>query len=164
MGWKNLDAEQFAETYLDFLKDLCKACTVRKSELRSSLRAAKMGLSPAECDLSANKVHESISYCRRRLRDRGSGIYLPQSCKALLKIWAKVETPTQKEKPAKKAAEPEEEKSIRDVFGLKKKEKDVPMIDVDSGDEEEDEPPDPAPGSSRSQHQPLGCNKGWVAN
>ena len=149
MAWRNLDFEQFAESHLDFMKDLCRASPqVRKSELRATMASAKLALTPAECALFVDKVKGSISYCRTRLRNKGSGKFLPPACRALARVWARVAPKGSKKKLAaqgpekKKLAEedPEPEKvsepevpvaekvpeattrrNIREVFQLKEK-------------------------------------------
>ena len=90
MAWKNMDAEEFAEAYIGLLKSLAKASPqVRKSEFRRAVGAARLSLSAAETDLLATKVKGSTSYARKRLRDAGSGKFLPRPVAALLKIWSR---------------------------------------------------------------------------
>ena len=90
MSWRNMDPEEFAEGFLPFLKSLGKVSPrLRKSELLRAFLAAKLSLSAAESHLLCSKVTGSISYAKKRLRDAGSGRFLPSPVQALLKIWCR---------------------------------------------------------------------------
>ena len=128
LGWKNQDSEQFCEKQLQLLKSLAKATTkLTKSFMRMTLLAAKLGISNAEADLFVEKIKGAVQYIRRRIRDSGSGKFLPAACQALLKIWSRQFTKVGKSK--KKAVKDmkleteEKPQSLRDIFGLGKKQK-----------------------------------------
>ena len=90
LGWRNNDCEQFANNQLPLLKSLSKAsCSFKKTELRVAVQAAKLSISAAEGELLVGKIKDTVMYVRRRLRDMGSGKFLPYPCQALLKIWSR---------------------------------------------------------------------------
>ena len=152
LNWKNLDAELFAETHLELLKGLLTISPqVNKSDLRMCLSAGKFSLTSSEIDLFATKVRDCIKYIRRRLRDMGSGKFLPQSCRAVLKVWTK-QMPKHKPKASAKGLSKAKSSSdgdaagpqgIRDVFGLeakekKKDEKELQEISISSSGDDDD--------------------------
>ena len=90
MSWKNQDYEQFTEAQLPLLRSLAAVrLHLPKSKLRKALHPAKLALSPAEGQLLLEKIKGSISYAKRRLRDCGSGRFLPLPVAALLRVWTK---------------------------------------------------------------------------
>ena len=146
-----MDPEEFAQSYVNVLKSVCKvAPCVKKSELLRAIKAAKLSLSAAEAQLFSQKFKGAITFARKRLRDAGSGIHLPSSVKALMRVWARhgKEKAEQKKRnmvknnpayptKAKKVVCMEEENSelsIRQVFGLREK-VDVTKVDLTSDDE-----------------------------
>ena len=139
LGWKNMDSEEFSETYLAFLKDLGNVTkALRKSDLMKALSTTKLTITMAEAELLARKVKDAISYCRRRIRDSGSGKRLPRPVLAMIKIWSrtsqkKVSRVNEKPmEPAKMEKEPPkklEKQSLRDIFGLGKAQK-APCVDL----------------------------------
>ena len=87
-SWKGMDSEEFGEAMLPLLKEVAKlSVRVSKTELRLGLTAAKLSLSPAEQDLFADKLSWCISYCKRRVRNCGSGVRLPKFVTSLLSVW-----------------------------------------------------------------------------
>ena len=89
-AWTNMNPEEFSESFLGLMKDLANATyKLRKSDCLRALRVSKLSLTPAELDLLAEKIKNTVRYARKRLRDCGSGKRLPMPVQALLKIWAK---------------------------------------------------------------------------
>ena len=88
MSWRHMDCEQFSASFLPLLKSLAKLSTrIRKSETRRAVATAKLNLTGPEAEELTNKVSGSISYAKRKLRDAGSGKFLPPAVQALLRIW-----------------------------------------------------------------------------
>ena len=74
LGWKAMDPSEFSESFFS----LCKAIaehTVRLSsgKLRSAISKSKLGLSQAEGHLLAEKIPNSFTWAKTKLRDSGSG-------------------------------------------------------------------------------------------
>ena len=158
LSWKNLDTQQFAQAQLPLLKGLAQASvSLPKSLLRTSIQHAKLTLSPSECELLLEKIKNTFQWCRKRLRDAGSGVHLPMEVRAVGRLWSKGKLGSKKKSqkaPKKKAlsvekkdlkekaisVENEDPKTkanydIRSVFGLPGKAVDVVAIPSESDTE-----------------------------
>ena len=146
---------------MPLLKEVGKlSIRISKTELRQGLNLCKLSLSPAELDNFANKCSNCITYCKRRLRDAGSGARLPKFIHTLVAIWQRhhgkrrstsqkkkrkakgqeatneMEETKQKDKEDTKQEDKEDTKQkrdIRSVFGLPAKV--VDQVDVPSSSE-----------------------------
>ena len=82
-----MNAEEFVDTYIGMLKLIGKhTLKLNKSDVRKALARGHIALTPADMDHYSQKLCHSISYVKRRLRQQGSGKYLPSGCRALLKV------------------------------------------------------------------------------
>ena len=152
LGWKHLDSEQFSSFFLKMLKSLAQLTPrVTKGILKKNLSAAKLNISEAEAAHLADKVKNAYTYVREKIRNSGSGRYLPMPCRALLNIWCKQghgkRAAKKKEKleamGAGKADDDEmptqkKAQNIRETLGLGPKKK-APLVHIHSSDEESDE-------------------------
>ena len=87
LGWKGMDSDEFALAFLPLLKQLGRyTIKLNKTDVRKALAGAHLAVTVAEMDLYANKLCGTLSYIKRRLRDKGSGTRLPDHCKTLLKV------------------------------------------------------------------------------
>ena len=144
MGWKNMDMSQFSQTFLPLLKSMAKvSCLMTKSKMRASLRLAKLQMTPCEEDLLLEKLKNTFTWIRRRLRDAGSGAHLPAEVRAIGRIWGKAKAGKERKKVEKqrKKEEPSEEDEeqptdIRQIFGLSPKKKKVAAVEVLDSDSE----------------------------
>ena len=179
LGWKHMDPEEFATCFLQMLKGLGQISDrVRKSELKVIVQDGKFRLSSSEIHLFAEKVASTIKFCKQKLRDSGSGKFLPAPCVALRKIWSrtrigktymkgKAKGQKQQSSPKKKD---EKAIGIRDVFGLPPKRKSE-LVRLDSTSSSEDfqpatrvsssssAPSAPSSGSWETCPKPLGPNQ-----
>ena len=153
MTWKSMDLLEFAESYSNLFKSLGKY-TVRlnKVSFGTAVRLCKTQLSPSEIDTLTHKVLATITHIKQRLRDAGSGKFLPPVVVAMEKVWRKHESRPKKVKHVAKGAKEEakekkkgedgirsvgakEEKKgeddIRSVFGLPQKQIEVVSSDQD---------------------------------
>ena len=89
LGWKNLDSQQFSQAQLPLLKSLAREGGLTKSSLKAGVAQAKLSMSSAEQDLLVEKIKNCFSWCRKRLRDAGSGVNLPSSVKAVARLLCK---------------------------------------------------------------------------
>ena len=160
LGWKHMDAEEFGQYFINLLKGLGKISDrLRKSEVKVILAEGKFKLSPSEIHLFADKVASTVRYCKQRLRDCGSGRFLPQPCLALGKIWSRTKTGQKfmkaKAKAQKKQSNTPEKKQvptetpIREVFGLPPKKK-AELVHVASSESSDEALPPPEVSSSSS--------------
>ena len=104
-----MDFDEFSEGYLKLLQDLARV-TVRcnKKELRKGMANSHVSLTAGEMALLADKIVGTINYLKTKLRDAGSGKFLPFPATSLLKIWhanhnvnaAKPQKPAKTGKPA----------------------------------------------------------------
>ena len=86
-GWHAMNSEEFCDSFLGLLKELGRhSLKLNKSEVRKSLANAHLRLTPAEMDHFSRKLTDSISYVKRRLRQKGSGKRLPAACRSLAKV------------------------------------------------------------------------------
>ena len=82
-----MNSEEFVESNIGLLKQIGRhTLRLNKSSVRKSLARGHLQLSVAEIDFFADKLTNAISYVKRRLRDQGSGKYLPGPCRSLLKV------------------------------------------------------------------------------
>ena len=165
LGWKNMDSQEFAQAHLSLLKGLAKTGgSLAKSALRKGIQGARFTLTAPEADLLVEKLHGTLSWCRRRLRDAGSGVYLPGEIKTIARAWGKLSSTSKTSKKAtkkdpEKAASPDpdvhEVKDIRSVFGLPPKgAKEVVSI-PDSDDDDDDDETDFHGGGGGPKTQPT---------
>ena len=161
MSWRNMDYEEYAEAFLPFLKGLGKvSCNLTKAQISRALTVSKLALSSAETALLTEKTRGCISYIKKKIRDSGSGKFLPRACQALIRTWSKYAEQIKefeekkKKRDLEKLSRSEKEKdvekkqdeqkdlkstSIRDVLGLSVK-KEVVCTKVDLvGDDDDDE-------------------------
>ena len=97
MQWKNNDAQEFCQGCLPLLKGLSKTSpNPPKSQLRKALQAAKLSISSSEAELLIEKIRSSMKWARAKLRNSGSGAFLPAEVKTLGKLWARVKVPSKK--------------------------------------------------------------------
>ena len=142
LGWKNMDPEEFGLAFINLMKELGKVATqVTKVSLRIALRASRLALTAAEGDLLSSKIRSTQTWVRKKLRDAGSGKFLPRQVVAIAKVWRGPgkERKNKKEKKKKKDSEDESvpampsPKKIRSLFGLpEKKVTEVEVLDSDS--------------------------------
>ena len=85
-GWKNMDPEQFSE-------HTGRSTRISRSDLETAIQNQKMQLTAPEVALFVEKVANSFSYTKRKLRDAGSGRFLPPSVVALQRCWKKLQRP-----------------------------------------------------------------------
>ena len=159
MAWKNMDVEQCSQLMLPLFKSLAKiAVYVKKSDLRCALKSAKLSLTNSEGELLLEKIKTTFTWVRRRLRDAGSGVYLPAEVKAIARVWGKgkgakagkkgsVEEEGQKSE--KENASTTSGIDMREVFGLSpKREVESKVVEVNSSDSESSVDVPAAPSSS----------------
>ena len=155
MSWKAMDPLEFAEAHLEFMKSLAKySVRINKHEFGSAVRKSKIKLTSSEVALLSEKVASCIHWLKQKLRDAGSGKFLPAPCLAIQKAWRRHEKPAKPrrnermpkkhenpkkdeeadEKEAKKKAneddKPKQDMDIRMVFGLPPKE--IVKLDLSS--------------------------------
>ena len=89
MGWKNMDAEEFCDGFLPLLKSLARITyNLPQTTLDKVVASSKLRLTSAEEHLLATKIRDAVKYAKKKLRDAGSGKFLPLPIKALLRIWS----------------------------------------------------------------------------
>ena len=89
MSWKSMDLEEFSEGYLKLLQDLGRqSIKVNRVELRRALSKAHLSLTPSEIRSLADKIVGTITFIKDKLRNAGSGKFLPHPVSSMLKIWA----------------------------------------------------------------------------
>ena len=154
LSWKSQDFEECLEGYMPMFKALCRhSIKFNRTMLRRGCANAHLGLTPNEVDTFSEKVVAVIKYVKRRLRDRGSGKFLPGCVIAIEKIW-KQHHQCSKEKGKEKRKsggskearldrsllDPKAAGGIRAVFGLGSKTADASIpIDLLSSDSDLEE-------------------------
>ena len=88
MTWKHMDPEELAGAFLGLMKSLAKVSyELPKASLRAAVKATRMAMTPAEQELLALKLRSSFTWVRKRLRDAGSGKFLPSQVVAIARVW-----------------------------------------------------------------------------
>ena len=144
LGWKHNDAQEFLDAQLGLLKSLVRvSLSLPKSRLKMLINGAKLSLESQEVVLLIEKIRGALSYAMERLRNAGSGKFLPASVLSLSKCWQnsmKALRESRKEKKTKKkgsqatetsqGASPKqkEKKNIRKLFGLSPKAKAIEVL------------------------------------
>ena len=165
LGWKNMDSQEFAQAHLPLLKALAKiGGSLAKSALRKGVQGARFTLTYPEADLLVEKLHGTFRWCRRRLRDAGSGVYLPGEIKAIARAWGKVTSKSKtSQKPTKQDPDVADVKNIRSLFGLPpKKAKEVVSIPDSDDDDDEEEIDDDVGGGDGPKKQPTSSSSSLV--
>ena len=112
-------------------KEFCQGClSLPKSKLRQAITAAKLSISSSKAELLIEKNRKSMRWARAKLRNSGSGVFLPAEVKTLGKLWARAKVPSTKTPKEKALKEPkgkvmesdaekqDNEASVRELFGL----------------------------------------------
>ena len=142
LGWKNYDSEEFAQGMWKMVKSLANIGNrFKKMDLLQALNVTKLSITSAEADLFSQKICNCFTYMKTKLRDAGSGKFLPMPCQQIRKMWSRQPKGKPKLKckdDDKDGAEPKGD--IRKTLGLGPKEAPI-CIDVlsDSQGEEEQE-------------------------
>ena len=142
MGWQNMSPQEFSDTHLGILKGLARVLvSIPKSQLRYCIKESNLTLEVQERELLVEKIRSAMSWCKDKLRNAGSGKFLPGPCKALSRAL----------KPAKRKAPPKDKDEqqvvdikekptpaqIRQSFGLADK-KNTTTLDISSTSSESD--------------------------
>ena len=141
LGWKNNDCEEFAEGQLKMLKGFAAlGYGVKKTALLAAIPHAKLAISSAEGDLLCEKIKNTFSYIKRKLRYCGSGKFLPSSCQQVLKVWSRYGKQPKRIPKGKTSQENEKDveqppKPIRETLGLPPKKK-ADLVEVLSSDDD----------------------------
>ena len=175
LGWKNLDSQEMCQSYMPLLKGVAQAgLSVPKSVLKATLKEANLSLSPSELDLFVAKVRDAISWSKEKIRNSGSGAYLPSQVKVLAKLWGKGKVmkkkvggrppgDEKKKKPSGSVEAPDEKPNVRELFGLAPKTKPVQVDVSSSADDDGDDDEDPAAQPSASSSSLPAVDPGsWI--
>ena len=107
LAWKGMDPMEFTEAFLPLLKSIAAhSVRIKKVDFGSAVRKCKTSLTSAEIDLLTEKVSTSIYSVKKRLRDAGSGAFLPAAVISMRKAWKKHETKPKAKKEIVKEDKP----------------------------------------------------------
>ena len=137
LAWKSMSPLEFGESMLEMMKSLAKqSVRLNFQEFRSALSKTKVAITCDEADLLIEKVKVCIKVVKQRLRDCGSGKFLPPIAVALNRIWKKHEKPIKKKKKKEEAGQSSKGVCIRDVFGLppKQEPEHISLLSTESED------------------------------
>ena len=139
MGWKNMDPSEISLQHLQFFKAVAKVVyTPTKTGLRRGVLQSKLALSIEEAALLREKVKNTLTWCKQKLRYAGSGKFLPSQVVAIAKVW-KTSRGWEKEDIGEEEGRRSRvlSQTIRNLFGLPEKTEPAEQVTTISASEGE---------------------------
>ena len=116
LSWKTQDVQECLEGHMPLFRALAShTIKLNRVEVRKACANAHLALSPSEIYTFSEKLVSVVKWVKTRLRDRGSGKYLPQCVINIEKIWRQQHRKATEEEKEKKSGGKKEAKEAKEA-------------------------------------------------